>query len=165
MNSNVDGYRGMDRYQAEAMRTANMDLPREMKIATFALGIAGEAGEVADLLKKHLGHGQPLDREKLVKELGDVLWYVAALADVYGIELGAVAETNLAKLRARYPDGFSAKRSQERSTAPDLEKEVKELLLDGKLKDFRRERLRSALVARNQASFDANGSPVSPDDL
>lgn len=104
----------LNEYQNKATRTANTDLPREMQIATFALGLAGESGEVADLLKKHLGHGHPLDREKLVKELGDVLWYVAALADVYGIELGAVAETNLAKLRARYPDGFSSERSRNR---------------------------------------------------
>ena len=52
--------------------------------ATYALGLAGESGEVCDLLKKHWGHRQPLDREKLKKELGDVLWYVGAIADQFG---------------------------------------------------------------------------------
>jgi NTP pyrophosphatase (non-canonical NTP hydrolase) len=76
--------------------------------ATFALGLAGEAGEVCELLKKHWGHGHDLDQEKLKKELGDVLWYVAALAAQFQIELEDVAAANVAKLRSRYPQGFSS---------------------------------------------------------
>lgn len=73
--------------------------------ACFALGLAGEAGEVCDLLKKHWGHLHPLDHEKLKKELGDVLWYVAALAVQFGLTLDEVALANVAKLTARYPKG------------------------------------------------------------
>jgi NTP pyrophosphatase (non-canonical NTP hydrolase) len=99
----------LDEYQREAMRTAgNGDL------AIWALGVAGEAGEVADMVKKIVGHGHPMDREKLVKELGDVLWYVAVLADKIGAPLREVAVANMAKLRARYPDGFSEARSLNR---------------------------------------------------
>jgi NTP pyrophosphatase (non-canonical NTP hydrolase) len=79
--------------------------------STYALGLAGEAGEVCDLLKKHWGHKHPLDREKLCKELGDVLWYVAAIAVQHGISLRDVAHANVEKLSARYPKGFSPEAS------------------------------------------------------
>jgi NTP pyrophosphatase (non-canonical NTP hydrolase) len=102
-----------DEYQEACERTANRkDVDtREKRLANFALGIAGEAGEVCDLIKKHLYHGQPLDEEKVCRELGDVLWYVATLASTLAQPLGDVAGMNLAKLRARYPEGFDCARS------------------------------------------------------
>lgn len=80
-----------------------------------ALGIVGEAGEVADLLKKHLCHGLPLDRDKLTKKLGDVLYYVAAVAHQYHIPLDRVAAENVSKLEARYPNGFSTEAAAARA--------------------------------------------------
>lgn len=97
---------GFDGYQAGAARTAPDD-EGEKTLAVLALGVAGEAGEVAELIKKHVGHGHPLDKEKLTKELGDVLWYLATLAEVLGISFQDVADMNLEKLKKRYPDGFS----------------------------------------------------------
>ncbi len=79
-----------------------------------ALGRAGEAGEVVELVKKRLFHGHVLDRTKLTHELGDVLWYLGQLASAAGITLDEVAKANLAKLAARYPEGFSAQASIER---------------------------------------------------
>lgn len=108
----------MDTYQTYAMRTQNRDLPDAMQLATLGLGIAGEAGEVADLIKKHLGHGHDLDWHKLREELGDVLWYVACLADRFGIPLSEVASVNVEKLERRYPDGFDSARSIHREKAP-----------------------------------------------
>ena len=81
----------------------------------MALGLAGEAGETADMLKKHLFHGKPLNHDDVVKELGDVLWYVAGMATAIGISLDDVAQRNVDKLRARYPDGFSAEASAQRA--------------------------------------------------
>lgn len=108
-------------YQHESERTlARKPLadypPEEMKLkqSVMGLGIAGEAGEVADLIKKHVGHGHDLDRNKLVKELGDVLWYIAAIATLNGLSLADVAITNVAKLRLRYPEGFSEEASRNR---------------------------------------------------
>jgi NTP pyrophosphatase (non-canonical NTP hydrolase) len=99
----------LDSYQRDANRTnATADL------ANKGLGLCGEAGEVAELLKKHLYHGHPLDREKLRNELGDVLWYVATLASDFGISLSDVASANVDKLRRRYPEGFSMERSLNR---------------------------------------------------
>lgn len=101
----------LDYYQYQAARTA----PCENQLATFALGVEGEAGEVADLVKKHIGHGHPLDVEKLKLELGDVLWYVAGLASVIGVTLSEVATANIAKLEKRYPNGFSTEASMNRA--------------------------------------------------
>ena len=104
----------MDKYQEEASRTGNMALTKEMKQATFAMGLAGEAGEVVDIMKKHLGHGHVLVRGQLEKELGDVLWYIAAIASENNIKLSDVAHVNIMKLRARYPQGFTEERSKAR---------------------------------------------------
>ena len=105
----------MDDYQALAERTANRDLDKGHRLANGALGLAGEAGEAADLIKKHLFHDHPLDEARLKSELGDILWYVATLSGTLGLSLGEVARHNVAKLRARYPEGFSSERSLGRS--------------------------------------------------
>lgn len=114
----TDEFRSMNVYQVHATRTQNKDLPYDMQLATLGLGISGEAGEVADLIKKHLGHGHDLDWDKLKAELGDVLWYVACLADRLGISLSAIASANVEKLKRRYPDGFDTARSIHREEAP-----------------------------------------------
>jgi NTP pyrophosphatase (non-canonical NTP hydrolase) len=89
---------------------------RQRMFLLGALGLTGEAGEVAEHIKKYVFHGHPLDTEFVVKELGDVLWYLAFLADTCGVPLEAVMAQNIAKLEARYPEGhFSVERSQHRS--------------------------------------------------
>ena len=100
-------------YQMLAERTANrgaQDTP-ESRFVNFAFGLAGEAGEVIDSLKKHLFHGHPLDRERLKLELGDVLWYIATITTTAGMTLEDVAIANIEKLKARYPDGFDSEKS------------------------------------------------------
>lgn len=101
----------LDGYQRDAMRTAGTKGDTRNRLANFALGIAGEAGEVADYVKKVIFHGHILDRENLCKELGDTLWYVAVLANEAGLTLEEVAKVNIAKLRKRYPDGFDQQSS------------------------------------------------------
>lgn len=102
-----------DQYQEEAARTgSDYSHVRAEDIAklVYALGLVGEAGELSDLIKKNVAHGHPItkdDRDKLVKELGDVFWYLSQIAREYGILLSEVAKTNILKLRARYPHGFS----------------------------------------------------------
>jgi len=73
-------------------------------LATTSLAIRG--GNVADILKKHLLHGKFLDKEALVKELGDVMWYVQHTCNVFGIEFASVIDSNVAKLCDRYPDRY-----------------------------------------------------------
>lgn len=102
-----------DEYQELAARTANRKLD-EKRLAVSGLGLSGEAGEVVELIKKHIGHGHVLNTEAVAKELGDVLWYVADICTAVGIDMADVAEANIAKLRARYPEGFSEDRSRNR---------------------------------------------------
>lgn len=101
-------------YQEQARRTQNPNLtPRERaEHATWLL--ASEVGEVCGLFQKtHQGH--ELNVGALRKEIGDVLWGLAELCDVFGFDLGCIAEENLVKLRSRYPSGFSAEKSIHRA--------------------------------------------------
>ena len=98
-------------YQRLAMRTLNPRLDRDEVLLNAVMGLCGETGEFADLVKKHRFQGHPLDREALIKELGDVAWYLAEAACALDAELEDVLQRNIAKLRARYPEGFSEERS------------------------------------------------------
>ena len=97
-----------DDYQRLAMRTKNPDLDPKLAKAIAALGLAGEAGETADYIKKVVGHAHEIDASHLAKEIGDVIWYCASLCDEFGLSLEEVAEMNIEKLRRRYPAGFSS---------------------------------------------------------
>ena len=80
------------------------------------LGLAGEAGEVVDIVKKSLYHGHDWDIDKLNLELGDVQWYVSELARFLGLLLSGVANANIKKLEKRYPKGyFESEKSINRS--------------------------------------------------
>lgn len=103
-----------DDYQAEAMRTAAFADTTRDTLATAALGLTGEAGEAAEIVKKWFAHGHELDHVALRKELGDVLWYIALACAATGIHMSEIASANIAKLRARYPEGFSTTESQKR---------------------------------------------------
>ncbi|MCS7041056.1 MAG: nucleoside triphosphate pyrophosphohydrolase family protein [Caldilineales bacterium] len=102
-------------YQQLALRTAGNHGDFERTLIYTTLGLNGEAGEVAELVKKAFFHGHELPREKLKHELGDVLWYVAVLAQAMGWSLEDVAQENIAKLARRYPEGFSGERSRHRT--------------------------------------------------
>tara|TARA_R110002051_G_C8576093_1_gene476559 strand:+ start:40 stop:414 length:375 start_codon:yes stop_codon:yes gene_type:complete len=94
-------------FQQECSRTSNPNEGWERSNLNWALGIAGEAGEYCELIKKHTFHGKkPLDLDAAKKELGDVLYYVAMAAKNLQISLDEVAQANVDKLRARYPNGF-----------------------------------------------------------
>ena len=97
-------YQDFDLYQREAGMTAIYP-ERFDNLYYPALGLAGEAGEVCEKIKKIMrdknGNLTEEDRDLLVKELGDVLWYVSALADELDVFLGTVAATNIEKLRSR----------------------------------------------------------------
>jgi len=77
----------------------------KMQLCLGGLGLAGEAGEFADHMKKVVFHGQELKKEVAVKELGDCMWYLAFAARTIGSSLQEVIDANVEKLSARYPDG------------------------------------------------------------
>ena len=84
------------------------------RLVVAAMGLSGEAGEVLEQIKKVIGHDHLLDEDSVENELGDVLWYVAEICNDLGLSMEHVAERNIAKLRRRYPDGFSSERSVNR---------------------------------------------------
>lgn len=105
----------INEYQALAMRTASgMNYENYGTLMNGALGLCGESGEVADLVKKATFQGHELDVEHVAKELGDVAWYLAVSATAIGVDLETIMKMNIDKLRKRYPDGFSSERSQHR---------------------------------------------------
>ena len=101
----------INEYQKLAMNTLNPALSRQEVLMDSALGLCGESGEVADLLKKHLMQGHPFDREKFARELGDVAWYLAEAATALDMDLEAILQMNIEKLKKRYPEGFNVEKS------------------------------------------------------
>lgn len=105
-----------DEYQKLAETTAGgfEEKDRMKWTLVSALGLCGEAGEVGDYLKKVYGHGHQLSLDVLEKELGDCLWYLSDLCTKFDLKLSDVAETNVKKLKKRYPQGFNPVHSQNR---------------------------------------------------
>jgi NTP pyrophosphatase (non-canonical NTP hydrolase) len=98
----------LDDYQHGALRTA-ASRDKKNELLHLVLGLAGESGEVAEKFKKWVrdldSDEARIDRADIGKELGDVLWYVAVLADYLGLSLDDIAATNLAKLASRQGRG------------------------------------------------------------
>ena len=106
----------INEYQYAALRTAQTDkFSASDLLLNSALGLCGESGEVADLVKKHLFQGHDLDLDHVARELGDTSWYLAVGAYAIGLDLESIFRMNKEKLEARYPDGFSVDRSLHRS--------------------------------------------------
>lgn len=101
----------MNEYQLAALRTAQ---GTNDSITNCAFGLMGECGECVDLIKKHKFQGHKLDCMSLAEELGDLMWYIAVLANEIGFNLSAIALMNKEKLERRYPEGFDAERSVNR---------------------------------------------------
>jgi len=102
-----------DEYQKKALRTASSMTEKDM-ILNGVLGLNGEAGEVADHIKKVRFQGHEMNKAHLADELGDILWYIAIMSEGLGFKLSEVMEMNVEKLKKRYPDGFSVEKSVNR---------------------------------------------------
>ena len=94
-------------YQKEAYKT--LIHKDQDNLAYFALGVAGESGEVADKVKKIFrdngGVMTTQDKEELAKEMGDVLWYLSQLSQYIGKDFSDIAQINLDKLKSRQERG------------------------------------------------------------
>lgn len=107
----------LNEYQRNAVATAARCPDRDFRVAILALGLCGKAGEAGELVKKDAGHGHIIAPSLVAKELGDVLWYLAVLAEEYGFLLSEVADMNTANLSQRYAQGFSTEASVARVDA------------------------------------------------
>lgn len=104
----------INEYQMAAMRTSSKKLALNEHLLNGALGLTGESGEVADIVKKCFMQGHEMDVEHIAKELGDICWYIAETATAIGYDLETIMQMNVDKLMKRYPEGFSSERSQHR---------------------------------------------------
>lgn len=102
-------------FQDEVERTAAPTSCSQERLVIAALGIAGEAGEIVDEIKKAVFHKHGLDRQKLIVEAGDLCWYVARLANELDVTLEEIFDVNIAKLAKRYPNGFTIDASKNRA--------------------------------------------------
>lgn len=111
-------------YQRHAMRTndemstARLELSIDMNskydmggIVMATMGLSGEVGELNDMVKKWIFHKSDMDITHAKKELGDILWYVACMAESFGWSLDEIMKMNIDKLKARYPEGFDIDRA------------------------------------------------------
>ena len=92
-------------YREHFLRTAPVG--NRDSLVLGAMGLAGETGEVVDLLKKHLFHSKELDRDKLILELGDVRWYMECIITSIKSSMEEVEDRNVEKLLRRFPKGFN----------------------------------------------------------
>ena len=101
-------------FQREARRSLRDALPYEAMCSNMCMGLAGEIGEVIDIMKKHIYQGKELDITDVIEEVGDVLWYIANFCNVNNITMDECMESNIKKLRKRFPNGFTTKDANER---------------------------------------------------
>ena len=100
-------------YQKLAMRTCNVNDDKVDMLCHGVFGLTSEAGEVAGLLQK-VYQGHEFDDEHMKKELGDCMWMIAEICTAFDFSLDDVMQTNIDKLKARYPDGFDPDKSLHR---------------------------------------------------
>ena len=135
-------------YIEEANRTSSdMCHPVNVDVEHGILGIATEAGELLDALKKGKYYGKPLDPVNIKEESGDLFWYLALICKAYGWTFEEIQQQNIAKLKARYPDKFT----QDKALARDLPKERKVLESTMRIDD-----IRSAEDAIHQHLYNVN---------
>ena len=101
----------INEYQQLAMATLNPELEKRDVLINSVMGLCGEAGEAIDIVKKWMAQGHALDKEQLVKELGDIAWYLAEAATALDMPLEEILQANIDKLKQRYPNGFETERS------------------------------------------------------
>lgn len=124
-----------DIYTQEVLKTESTDMvllkkriqdEKTIRLLHAALGLSTEAGEVLDVLKKHIFYGKPIDEVNLIEEVGDACWYLAVMLDALSSNFSESMTLNILKLRKRYGESFSSEKAVHR----DLEAERE--ILEGK---------------------------------
>ncbi len=102
------------KYQELAKITAGFQDLSEERLVCAVLALCGEAGELANHVKKGIWHGHGVSRDHVIDEASDILWYLSEVCTAMDINLDDVAEYNIEKLKQRYPSGFSEEQSRNR---------------------------------------------------
>ena len=111
-------------YQEQAKRTCpSLEGGQLNDLIHMSLGIQTEAAEIADLLKKRLAYKKDIDWVNMKEEVGDTMWYIANLCNINNWNLEDILETNINKLKVRYPEKFS----EDKAINRNLDAERKEL--------------------------------------
>jgi NTP pyrophosphatase (non-canonical NTP hydrolase) len=121
----------LQQYQNDASRTCpslgtEVLGGRELKTTDnihMVLGMQTETAELSDVFKKHLAYNKPIDWVNAKEEIGDLMWYISNFCRINNINLEEIMQTNIEKLKIRFPDKFS----QENAINRNLEKERVEL--------------------------------------
>ena len=88
---------------------------KQCELLHAAIGLAGEAGELLDAVRKHAFDGQPLDEDNVIEELGDLCFYLESACQAIKMKRDDIEELNMAKLFERYKDGYSDQQAQDRA--------------------------------------------------
>lgn len=102
-----------DYYQKVSRRTQNEELSRQDRCNHALFGLCSEVGEIHSIFQ-HVYQGKPVSKEKIIDECGDLCWFLCELLDTFHVDFSEVLQYNIDKLKARYPEGFSAERSEKR---------------------------------------------------
>ena len=105
-------------YQKLCKLTAKKFTDPALEISTWGLGIAGEAGDVASCIKKTFAHNND-QRAGIRENIGDTLWYAASICNFFGWDMQEILNENVAKLKKRFPNGFTAKEAGRGGTMVD----------------------------------------------
>lgn len=92
-----------------------------LRLLHVSLGLVTEASEFADVLKKYIYYGKPIDHVNLAEEIGDLFWYIAEACSTLGVSFESVMDTNINKLRKRYKDKFTENNAVERNVGAERE--------------------------------------------
>lgn len=121
-------------YQELAMRTNDGESTYRLKtkigecawsncdiggVVMACMGLSGEVGELTDMIKKWMFHHSDIDITHAKKELGDIMWYVACMAESFGWDLDDIMAMNIDKLKKRYPNGFDYEHANYRAQGDD----------------------------------------------
>lgn len=112
----------INEYQKLAMTTLNLQLDSKDVLINSVMGLCGESGEAIDIVKKWLAQGHELDKQHLAEELGDICWYLAEAATALDLSLEEIMQSNIDKLKKRYPAGFEVEKSLKRTVECDKNK-------------------------------------------
>lgn len=110
-------------FQSRSYKNIQPHSSTKDELLNWCVGLCEEVGETMNVVKHHFWPGENINEEKIAKELGDVLWYVSAIASNLNLNLGIIARLNIEKLEHRYQQEFSKESSDKRH---ELEKKFSE---------------------------------------